>query len=616
VSITRTSAVGGVTEGNAGQSLHTFNVTLSAAATVATTVTWTITPTAPLTAGDFVGALTGTTTIAVGQTTVPLSIAVAGDTAVETDETFTVALTNPVNARLGTASATSIILNDDIPTVSIARTSAASVLEGATNNAAAASSHTFTVSLSAATSVATTVTWALSLAGTVDAADFFGATGGTVTIPAGQTSAVVTVGVRGDATSEANETFTVTLSSPVGATLGTATATATIQNDDGATPPPPPPGPPQPSTITGDNAANNMMGTDGDNTINLMGGNDIVNAMGGHDSVMGGTGNDSLIGGAGNDSLVGEAGNDTLVGDAGADVLTGGAGADRLTGGADADVFRYVARADSTTAAGGRDTITDFQTGVDKIDLSTLDANESVAGVQSFTFIGGANFTALGQARFAGGQLQLNTTGNTGADFVVAVTGTVVAGDLILSNVTPAPLAVAPAAAPAPAPAAAPAPAPAATPGVTFRGQNNADTYTGTAGDDTIDVRGGNDVVIGLAGNDSIVGGTGNDNLNGGAEADAFVFLAIGDSTAAVGGRDTITDFESGVDKIDLSAIDANASLAGLQDFTFIGADAFTGLGQVRFANGLLEANTTGDAGADFSITVQGSSVIAADVIL
>jgi Ca2+-binding RTX toxin-like protein len=137
-----------------------------------------------------------------------------------------------------------------------------------------------------------------------------------------------------------------------------------------------------------------------------------------------------------------------------------------------------------------------------------------------------------------------------------------------------------------------------------------------------------------LAGNDSIVGGTGNDNLNGGAgadvltggagadvltggtEADTFVFLAIGDSTAAIGGRDTITDFESGVDKIDLSAIDANASLGGLQDFTFIGDAAFTALGQVRFANGLLEANTTGNTGADFSITVQGSSVIGTDVIL
>ena len=58
------------------------------------------------------------------------------------------------------------------------------------------------------------------------------AASGTVTFTAGQTSQDIIVSVAGDATVEADETFTVTLSAPTGATLGTATSTVTIANDD------------------------------------------------------------------------------------------------------------------------------------------------------------------------------------------------------------------------------------------------------------------------------------------------------------------------------------------------------------------------------------------------
>ena len=54
-----------------------------------------------------------------------------------------------------------------------------------------------------------------------------------MTIAAGETSGTMVVAVLGDAVVEPDETFTVTLSNPVGATLGTpATATGTITNDD------------------------------------------------------------------------------------------------------------------------------------------------------------------------------------------------------------------------------------------------------------------------------------------------------------------------------------------------------------------------------------------------
>ncbi|CAB1069212.1 hypothetical protein D1AOALGA4SA_587, partial [Olavius algarvensis Delta 1 endosymbiont] len=60
---------------------------------------------------------------------------------------------------------------------------------------------------------------------------------GQVTIPANETSTDLTLQVQGDALVEGHETFTVTLSNPTVGTLGQATATGTIENDDVLPPP-------------------------------------------------------------------------------------------------------------------------------------------------------------------------------------------------------------------------------------------------------------------------------------------------------------------------------------------------------------------------------------------
>jgi hypothetical protein len=58
------------------------------------------------------------------------------------------------------------------------------------------------------------------------------ATSGTVTVPAGSTTATVSVPVLSDKVREANETLQVTLSAPVGATVADGSAVGTIVNDD------------------------------------------------------------------------------------------------------------------------------------------------------------------------------------------------------------------------------------------------------------------------------------------------------------------------------------------------------------------------------------------------
>ncbi|MFM6025030.1 MAG: Calx-beta domain-containing protein, partial [Dolichospermum sp.] len=99
---------------------------------------------------------------------------------------------------------------------------------------------TFTVTRAVNTTGANNVNWAVTGSGTsaANATDFVGGVlpSGTVSFAAGETSKVITVNVQGDTTVEPNENFTVTLSNPTnGATITTATAIGTIQNDDGNT---------------------------------------------------------------------------------------------------------------------------------------------------------------------------------------------------------------------------------------------------------------------------------------------------------------------------------------------------------------------------------------------
>ncbi len=92
---------------------------------------------------------------------------------------------------------------------------------------------TFNVSLSEPSTQTVTVNFATAN-GTAAAGSDYTATSGTLTLRAGATIADVRINVLPDRVVEANETFSVVLSTPAGATLGTYTGRGTILNDDRA----------------------------------------------------------------------------------------------------------------------------------------------------------------------------------------------------------------------------------------------------------------------------------------------------------------------------------------------------------------------------------------------
>jgi large repetitive protein len=213
-----------VTEGNTGTTAATFTVSLdrpSAATVTVRAATADGTATAP---GDYT-ARAATITFAPGQTSQPFTVAVAGDTAVEPDETFTVTLSNPSGADLLDAQGAGTIVNDDQPPhLSIGD---ASVTEGNAGTTPA----TFTLTLDHASSTPVTVHWATAN-GTATAPADYTASGGDVTFAAGQTSATVSVPVIGELANEPDETFTVNLTNPVGAEIVDGQGVGTIVNDD------------------------------------------------------------------------------------------------------------------------------------------------------------------------------------------------------------------------------------------------------------------------------------------------------------------------------------------------------------------------------------------------
>ena len=165
----------------------------------------------------------GTLAFAPGDTSKTVSVTTLVDVLDEPAETFVLTLSSPVNATLGTASASGTIVDDDAPPqLSVAGVSGD---EG--------SALDFVVSASSMSGRTVTVNYGTADGTAVSAQDYQAAQG-TLTFAPGEARKTVSVATLADALDEPAETFLLTLSSPVNATLGTASADGTIVDDDAA----------------------------------------------------------------------------------------------------------------------------------------------------------------------------------------------------------------------------------------------------------------------------------------------------------------------------------------------------------------------------------------------
>ena len=132
------------------------------------------------------------------------------------------------------------------------------------------------------------------------------------------------------------------------------------------------------------------------------------------------TGKDFLLGTLKGDKLSGLDGDDTLVGGIGRDTLKGGTGA---------DLFKFNSIDETGITSKTRDTISDFHHDEgDRIDLSSIDASDTLTGNQAFTFIGNNvpfGFNATGQLRFdvKARVLYGSTDADTAPEFSILLSG-------------------------------------------------------------------------------------------------------------------------------------------------------------------------------------------------
>lgn len=182
------------------------------------------------TAGADYTATSGTLNFAPGELSKLISIPIVNDNLFENaNETFTLTLSNPTGGAILTTPSTATITiqdNDFRPFLFIAPGPRIAEGNSGTTNLAV------TVSLSNPSVEVVTVNFATAN-GTATAGNDYVATSGTLTVPAGSSSATINVAINGDTTVEPNETFTITLSNASNVNfISNSVATATIVNDD------------------------------------------------------------------------------------------------------------------------------------------------------------------------------------------------------------------------------------------------------------------------------------------------------------------------------------------------------------------------------------------------
>ncbi|MET0625473.1 MAG: Calx-beta domain-containing protein, partial [Pyrinomonadaceae bacterium] len=216
-------------EGNAGNMPFVFVIDLQYPSTKPVTFKyWTADGTA-VAGSDFIGIpQTSTITLQPGSFGTSITVQVTGDTTFEANETFTLNISDVINATVTDGQGLGSITNDDTPpSFSV---SDATVVEGHAGNVNAV----FTVSLSAASGLPASVNYATAdgTATSGPSGDYL-AVSGTLNFAPGESSKTVSVAVNGDTIDEVNEAFTLNLSGATGATMNRAQGVGAITDDDG-----------------------------------------------------------------------------------------------------------------------------------------------------------------------------------------------------------------------------------------------------------------------------------------------------------------------------------------------------------------------------------------------
>ena len=225
------------------------------------------------------------------------------------------------------------------------------------------------------------------------------------------------------------------------------------------------------------------------------------------ENLIGSAHNDILAGNGQANALTGLDGNDLLWASSGDDLLTGGPGADRLVGGAGNDTASWAGSSDGVT-----------------VRLHSLKASGGDAQGDSFPYTVDVTYTD------GGGAEQSETLPDV-ENLIGSAHNDILAGDRRDNDLD--------------------------------GGAGNDTLYGGPGGGDDVMAGGhGDDRIFGGQGNDTLIGGLGDDRLVGGPGADVFVF-GPGD------GADTVTDFSSGTDKVDLTAFE----IESVEDVSMMSGD-------------------------------------------
>ena len=365
-------------------------------------------------------------------------------------------------------------------------------------------------------------------------------------------------------------------------------------------------------TLTGSSNINGT-GNSGSNTLTGNSGNNTLDEGDKKDKLYGGNGNDTLYGQAGNDLVYGQDGNDKLYLDAGRDQLYGGDGNDWVYASGHTAATVDLSERSFQNTGFGNDIIRDIENifggkGSDTFtgnggvnDIRGNKGNDLIRGGDGDDLLYGGKgndeiygegdtdrfYADPGNDYYHGGLgqdwLMLNGTIACTVDLAITTAQNTGFGNDTIVDVQ------------------------------SLYGGSNDDTLygndeknrlQGNDGDDTLYGRGGKDRMYGLDGADTFYGGGNRDRMYAGVDndEDTFVYESILDSTVGRK-RDLIYEFDTGEDKIDLSAIDANTSSSGDQLFSFSNNAANYSIWIVQSGDNLImRGDVDGDSTEDFEI--------------